>query len=94
MVIGDIFVFFFFSGWFGLYGNGADCIWIIYVFDFIVEFNIFFMDIEVQLFCFYDKLIIKDGKKYCRNYFLNFEIIVLFLYQFYIFCIEFYRYYN
>lgn len=80
MVTGDTPVFFFSPGWPGPYGNGADCIWIIYAPDSTVELNILSMDIEAQLSCSYDKLIIKDGKKHCRNHSLNSEITVLFLY--------------
>ncbi|XP_021504160.1 cubilin isoform X2 [Meriones unguiculatus] len=61
MMTGDAPGFFFSPGWPGQYGNSADCTWIIYAPDSTVELNILSMDIEFQLNCSYDKLIIRDG---------------------------------
>lgn len=68
LVTGDTPVLFFSPGWPGQYGNHADCVWIIYAPDSTVELNILSMDIESQSTCAYDKLIIKDGKKLCREH--------------------------
>lgn len=80
MVTGDTPVHIFSPGWPREYANGADCIWIIYAPDSTVELNILSLDIEPQQSCIYDKLIVKDGEKHCRNHSLNPEITVRFLY--------------
>lgn len=61
MVTGDTPLLFFSPGWPGQYHNHADCTWIIYAPDSTVELNILSMDIESQLMCAYDRLIIRDG---------------------------------
>lgn len=65
MTTGDTPLLFFSPGWPGQYHNHADCTWIIYAPDSTVELNILSMDIEPQLMCAYDRLIIRDGKEQC-----------------------------
>lgn len=72
MTTGDTPVLFFSPGWPGEYDNRDDCIWIIYAPDSTVELNIISMDIESQPVCDYDRLIIRDGEKPCRNHCLNY----------------------
>lgn len=62
MMTGDTPVLLFSPGWPGQYDNRVDCTWIIYAPGSTVELNIISMDIESQLMCDYDRLIIRDGE--------------------------------
>ncbi|XP_048417522.2 cubilin isoform X2 [Stegostoma tigrinum] len=61
VVTADTPTFLFSPGWPNMYENHLDCSWVIRAPQGTVELNILALDIEPNVRCFYDKLVIRDG---------------------------------
>jgi len=65
---GDAPKFLFSPGWPELYQNNLECSWVIrsHGLSSIVEFNLLFLDMEDEVSCLHDSLVIRDGNAFVK----------------------------
>lgn len=66
LMTGDTPKFLFSPGWPEMYQNNLECSWVIRSPSSIVEFNLLFLEMEDEVACLHDSLVIRDGSAFVK----------------------------